>query len=74
MGIPNTVTGLTASNLLDRIGGEVVVNSMSGYNGETGRFETMAYYNGQLVGVDSGIVPGEGHFIVMKNEVLGFRP
>lgn len=74
VGIPNTVTGLTASNLLDRIGGEVVVNSMSGYNEETGRFETMAYYNGQLVGVDFRIVPGEGYFIFMKNEVLGFRP
>ena len=66
--------GKTAFQLLIAIGDETVVGSIQRYNMITGEFETAAYFNGQLAGIDFPIVAGEGYFIFMKSEVSGFRP
>jgi len=43
------------------------------YSTEKGAFETAGFdLDGQLVGIDFPIIPAEGYFIFMKQEVLGF--
>jgi hypothetical protein len=59
--------------LLEELGDDVVT-SIQRFNTTTGAFETAAFGpEGQLVGVDFLIVPGEGYFIFMKQEILNFR-
>lgn len=68
------VAGKTAFHILQDLGGETVVSSIQRYNPTTGRFDTAAYENGQLVGAEFRIMPGEGYFIYMKQGKSGFRP
>ena len=52
-----------------------MVSSIQRFNPTIGLFETAAYdQNGQPSGVDFAIVPGEGYFVFMKQDKLGFRP
>ncbi len=51
-----------------------MVSSIQRFNPETGKYETAGYHNGQVVGVDFPIKPGEGYLIHMKQDVLGFTP
>ena len=64
----------TAFQILQAIGDETVISSIQRFNPDTGKFETAGYLNGQIVGVDFPISTGEGYFIYMKQEVMGFRP
>lgn len=49
---PCTSFGLTALQLLDKVGDETAVNSIQRYNSATGEFETATYHEGHPVGVD----------------------
>ena len=74
VGTPCASADMTAFRLLKDIGSETVVSSIQWYNSSAGQFDTAAYENGQPVGMDFHIVPGEGYFIFMKSAVSGFRP
>lgn len=75
VGTPCAAPDMTAFQLLQKIiGGETVVSSIQRFNPNTGQFEIAGYHNGQPAGVDFLIVPGDGYFIHMKQEVLGFMP
>ncbi|MEW6215831.1 MAG: thrombospondin type 3 repeat-containing protein, partial [Nitrospirota bacterium] len=74
VGTPCAPTDMTAFQLLKAIGDETVVSSIQRFNTDTGMFETAGYLNGQIVGVDFSMKAGEGYFIYMKKEVLGFKP
>jgi len=64
--------GYTAFQLLSELGNESVA-SIQRYSTEKGAFETGGFGpEGQLVGIDFPIVSGEGYFVYMKQEVLGF--
>jgi hypothetical protein len=74
VGAPCALADTTAFQLLQKIGNESVVSGIQRYNPETGKFETASYLNGQTVGVNFPIRAGEGYFIYMKKDVLGFKP
>ena len=74
VGSPCAPPTLTSFQLLQLIGDETVVNSIQRYRTTDGQFETAAYENGQPVGVDFSIAPGEGYFVFMKQDKPGFRP
>lgn len=65
---------MTAFKLLQKLGGSDFVSVIQRYNTETGTFESAGYHNGQLAGPDFNIVPGEGYFIFMRQELNGFDP
>lgn len=74
---PCVSSGYTSYTLLADIrvaGGDTSVSSLQRYNPGTGEFDTAAYHNGQLIGVDFPIVAGEGYFIYMKQGLAGFSP
>src|SRR3989304_8527664 len=74
---PCVPSGYTSYTLLADIrvaGGDTSVSSLQRYNPGTGEFDTAAYHNGQLIGVDFTIVAGEGYFIYMKQGLAGFSP
>lgn len=64
----------SAFALLQARGDETVVSSIQRFNTDTGKFETAGYINGEIVGVDFPIKAGEGYFIYMKKDLLGFKP
>jgi hypothetical protein len=74
VGTPCGPASLTAFDLLETIGDEAVVSSIQRFNSLAGRFETVAYSNGEPAGVDFPIVGGKGYVVTMKQERLGFRP
>ena len=67
VGFPCAASGLTAFQLLEKLGGEAAVSSVQRFNPATGRFDTAAYKNGEPTGVDFSIVSGEGYFVFMNN-------
>lgn len=72
IGIACPPEGYTAFQLLTDLGLENAA-SIQRFSPEKGAFETASFdKDGQLVGFDFEIVPGEGYFIFMKQEVLGF--
>lgn len=72
IGIACPAEGYTAFQLLSGLGSEKV-SSIQRFCAEKGAFETAGFEpGGQLVGVDFPILLGEGYFVFMKQEVLGF--
>ena len=72
IGIACPEDGYSAYQLLTVLGNGNV-SSIQRYSTEKGAFETAGFDPvGQLVGIDFPIVPGEGYFVYMKQEVLGF--
>jgi len=66
IGIACPTVGHTAFDLLSSLGSGSV-SSIQRYSTEKGAFETAGFDpEGQLVGVDFLIVPGEGYFVYMK--------
>ena len=66
--------GLSAAQLLEDIGVDRVI-SIQRFDYDSGRVETLGVEEaGQLIGIDFPIVPGEGYFIHMKEEVPGYKP
>jgi YD repeat-containing protein len=64
--------GYSVYQLLNDLGSENV-SSIQRYSTEKGAFETAGFdQDGQIVGVDFYIVPGEGYFVYMNHEVSGF--
>jgi hypothetical protein len=74
VGTPCAPANMTAYQLLEAIGNDTVVNSIQRYNPYTGKFETVSFFNSQPAGVNFPIKSGEGYFIYMKKDVLGFQP
>jgi hypothetical protein len=74
IGAPCALVDTTAFQLLRKIGNDSVVSGIQRYNPDTGKFETAGYLNGQAVGVNFPIKAGEGYFINMKKDVMGFQP
>jgi hypothetical protein len=65
---------VTAYQLLQAIGSQNVV-SIQRYSAGKGAFETAAIdENGERIGMDFALVPGEGYIIFMKQAVLDFIP
>ena len=72
IGIACPADGYTAFQLLTDLTFENAV-SIQRFDPHTGTFETAAFQSdGQLVGTDFPITPGEGYFIFMKQELSGF--
>ena len=72
VGFSCPVYGYSAYQLLNELGSENV-SSIQRYSTEKGAFETAGFtQDGQVASVDFSIVAGEGYFIFMKQEVLGF--
>ena len=62
----------SAFDLLADLGSENVI-SIQRFSVEKGAFETAGFVNGNPTGIDFSIVPGEGYFIFMNQEVLDFN-
>jgi hypothetical protein len=74
IGIACPADEYSAFDLLSSLGSENV-SSVQRYSTNKGAFETAGFGpDGQLVGVDFLIIPGEGYFVYMKQEVLDFGP
>jgi hypothetical protein len=73
-GTPCASTNLKAYQLLQKIGDDTAVSGIQRFNPVTGKFETASYINGQPAGVNFPIKAGEGYFIYMKKDVIGFKP
>ena len=72
-GIACPQDGYTAFQLLNDLGSENV-SSIQRYSPDDGTFETAAFRDdGQLAGIDFAILPGEGYFIFMRQQVWDFR-
>ena len=73
VGFSCPVYGYSAYQLLNNLGSENV-SSIQRYSTEKGCFETATFGpDSQLAGIDFTIIPGEGYFVFMKQEVLDFR-
>jgi hypothetical protein len=73
IGIACPPAGYTAFQLLTDLGFENAA-SIQRFSPEKGGFETASFKeDGELVGFDFQIVPGEGYFIYMKQDVFGFE-
>lgn len=68
VGFACPIANFSAYQLLGDLGNENII-SIQRYNTEKGMFETAGFDNGQIIGVDFEILPGEGYFIFMKQEV-----
>jgi hypothetical protein len=76
MGAP-TNTGIihvSAFVLLEDMGGEAVVKSIQQFNPATGKFDTAAYVDGNLAGVDFALNPKFGYIVYMHTDITGFNP
>jgi hypothetical protein len=74
IGIGCSAPGYSAFQLLSALGAENA-SGVQRYVPEKGAFETADFDGaGQHVGIDFPIVPGEGYFLFMKQEVSGFNP
>lgn len=71
IGFQQVTSGMDAYQLLQVIGTESTVASIRHYNQETGRYETAAYNNGQLVGTNFQIRRGESYLFSMHQAVSG---
>ena len=66
--------GYSAYQLLSDLGSANILNVQK-YNFETGTFETAGFdAEGNIIGVDFPIVPGEGYFVYMSAAVERFQP
>jgi hypothetical protein len=73
-GFPSIPAGYDALQLLTAIGGSSVVSSISRFDPETGRAETVAYVDGVASGVNFPIQRGVAYLISMEAAVVGFTP
>ncbi len=60
---------MTSFSFLSAIGDETVILNIQRFNQDTGKFETAAYFNGGIVGVDFPLIAGEGYIVTMIQEV-----
>jgi hypothetical protein len=74
IGYPCVSVNMTVYQLLQKIGIDTVVSGIQRYNTETGKFETADYLSGLPAGVNFQIKAGEGYFIYMRKDVMGFQP
>ena len=68
--------GLTASQLLNSPDlGPANISSIQRFNTDTGMFEALGFEaDDTIAGDDFPLVPGEGYWVNMKQEVMDFRP
>jgi hypothetical protein len=72
VGFACPANGYSAYQLLNDLGSENV-SSIQRYSTENGVFETASFRrDGQPMGVDFVIVPGEGYFVLMHRDVLQY--
>jgi hypothetical protein len=73
VGIARPPAGFSAYQLLSTLGPESIA-SVQRYSTEIGTFETAGFTSdGLIVGVDFPVIPGEGYFIFMRQDVPDFR-
>ncbi len=70
-GFQRVPAGMDAYQLLQTLGTESAIASIRHYNQETGRYETAAYHNGQLVGTNFVIRRGASYLFSMRQAVSG---